>query len=173
MIEVRLLGLPLPLRARAQEHDQDLLRELALIRVGADQSDVGAVPARLLDLAEEMHGTYGAFSAGPEAEMEQATAAGLATLDVTYRVPSHALSFLRRVRETLEEVEEFCRAGDYLLTLAAPTDVVAYRQWVFDEFERQILGGHPVAWPDVRSPRDLSRAPDQPSRGADLEPADD
>ena len=50
------------------------------------------------------------------------------------------------LRAALDAVEDYCRTGRHLLTLAAPPDVAAYRRWVFDEFERQIAGGAPVPW---------------------------
>lgn len=173
MVPVRLLGLPVSLRARAQEHDQDLLRELALIRVGADQPEAGSVPARLLSLADELRDIYGAFSAGPDAEIEAATHAGLESVDVTYQVPLHALSFIRRVAQTLEEAEEFSRAGKYLLTVAAPPDVAAYRRWVFAEFDRQIQGGPAVSWPDALATIDSPSRPSHDSRAGRIpEPVD-
>jgi len=146
MVEVRLLGMPLALRARATEHDQDLLRELMLVRVGADQPEVASVPARLLDLAEELRGSYGGFSARQDDLMEEAFDRGEESIDLTYTVPVHTAGFIQRVRAALDAVEEYCRTGRHLLTLAAPPDVAAYRRWVFDEFERQIAGGDPVPW---------------------------
>jgi hypothetical protein len=48
----------------------------------------------------------------------------------------------------LDEVDELCRQGQYLLTLATPPDLVAYRHWLLEEFTRQIAGQEPVAWAD-------------------------
>ena len=42
----------------------------------------------------------------------------------------------------LDELDAFCRHGD-LLTLMAPTEVVAYREWLLGEFVRQLRDGLP------------------------------
>ncbi|GAA2719155.1 hypothetical protein [Cellulomonas aerilata] len=143
---VRLLGVPLGVRARALEHDQDLLRELALVRVSAETSGTTAAPERLLDLADELRTTYGALVAGPSAAMDEAQETGQESMDVSLTVPTVLRPFLHRVTAALEEVEEFARDGRYLLTLTAPPDVAAYRRWIFGEFDRQIAGGEPIPW---------------------------
>jgi len=146
LVQVRLRSLPLALRARSQEHEQDLMRELALIRVAAETDNVSTAPGRLLDLADQLRGDYGALAAGPDAEMEAAVDRGETALDVTYTVPVELRPFLRQAAQVLDEAEQFCRDGRYLLTPAAPPDVAAYRAWVFEEFDRQIAGGDPVPW---------------------------
>jgi hypothetical protein len=135
------------------EHDRDLLRELALVQVQADthaadaaDDDVRSAPERLLRIADELRSTYGAFSDAPNAAMDDATDRGEDVLDVTVTVPVEARALLRRAAETLAEAEAFCRDGRYLLTPAAPDDVAAFRQWAFEEFDRQIAGGAPVPW---------------------------
>jgi hypothetical protein len=90
--------------------------------------------------------TYGAIAAGPNAEMEAAVDRGEEFIDVVYTVPVQIREFLRRAAQALEEAEQFCREGRYLLTLASPPDVAAYRQWAFEEFDRQIGGGPAVPW---------------------------
>ncbi|PPK92296.1 hypothetical protein CLV92_11542 [Kineococcus xinjiangensis] len=150
LAEVRLLRIPLRLRARSAQHGEELMRELALIQIGAQQHArehvEESVPQRLLDLAAEAQTTYGAFSAAPDAEMAAALERGEEDLDVTYRVPRHVGPFVRRMRGILEEADEYCRQGEHLLTLAAPADVAAYRRWLFDQFERQIAGEDPQPW---------------------------
>jgi hypothetical protein len=47
----------------------------------------------------------------------------------------------------LDEVDEFCRAGRHLLTLAAPEDIAAYRRWSLGEVALQIDGAPPMSWP--------------------------
>ncbi|WP_298461309.1 hypothetical protein [uncultured Cellulomonas sp.] len=150
LVQVRLVGVPLPLRARSVEHGQDLLRKLALVQIAAGQPDTRSVPQRLLDVADELGTTYGSFTAGPTAEMDAALDRGVETMDLTYEVPAHARAFIHQVVEVLKDAEEFCRAGKYLLTLAAPPDVAAYRSWIFGKFDRQIVGGSPISWADAR-----------------------
>lgn len=148
LAQVRLIGVPLRVRARASEHEQDLLRELALVRLSADADGLSSAPSRLLDIADELRLNYGSAGAQATAEMEAAFDRGESSADVVYTIPRAVQPVLRRAARTLQEAEEFCRQGQYLLTLASPPDVVAYRAWVFDEFDRQIDGEHPVPWPD-------------------------
>jgi hypothetical protein len=156
-VEVRLIGVPLRIRARSTEHEQDLLRELALVQVSADGDRESSVPGRLLRIADEIRTSYGAASARPNAEMEAALDRGEEAIDVLYAVPPEVRPVLRRAQAILEEAEQYCRDGQYLLTLASPPDVAAYRAWVFDEFERQLTGHDPVPWsqsPHARSVTD-------------------
>jgi hypothetical protein len=153
LVEVRLLGVPLALRARYVEHDQDLVRELSLVRLGAEQEHEhdrpAHVPDRLLALAAELETTYLAFTAGQTQRMDEALEAGAETFDAVYRVPPQAGPFAHRLGEALEEAEEWCRSGHYLLTVSATPDLVAYRRWVIGEFERQIAGETPRPWSQV------------------------
>ena len=146
LTEVRLLRVPLRLRDRSNQHGEELLRQLALVQIGAEQHVNDSVPARLLDIAAEVQSTYGVFSSGPNDQMDAALDRGEDTMDVAYRLPRHVGPFLHRLRRILDEATEYCRQGEHLLTLAPPDDVVAYRRWVFEEFERQIAGEAPRPW---------------------------
>ena len=146
LTEVRLIGVPLGIRARATEHEQDLLRELALVQLSADADGLSSAPSRLLNIADELRLNYGSAGAQATAEMEAAFDRGEKSADVVYTVPRAVRPVLRRAAHTLHEAEEFCRQGQYLLTLAPPAEVVAYRAWVFDEFDRQLDGEDPVPW---------------------------
>ena len=148
LAEVRLLGVPLRLRERANQHGAELVRELALVQIGAQEHHSDSVPRRLLDVADEVRATYGVFSQQPEDEMEAALDDGREDVDVTYRIPRHVVPFLHRLRGILAEADEYCRHGE-LLTMAPPADVLAYREWIFEEFERQVAGLPPRPWRDV------------------------
>jgi hypothetical protein len=91
--------------------------------------------------------TYGAFSAQPDAELDEATARGDLTARVVYRVPVTVGPFARHLIDVLEETDEFCRQGTYLLALASPPDIHAYRIWALREFDRQLAGEAPTPWP--------------------------
>lgn len=135
------------LRARYVEYGEGLLRELALVRLGADRDDLG-VPDRLLELVDEVRSVYGAFGAGPNSELDAALARGEEVVDVTYTLPLHAGPFVARLNQVLDDAEELCREGRYLLTMPAPPEVAAYRRWSLGEFERQIAGHPPHPWPE-------------------------
>lgn len=154
--DVVLLRLPLDLYARATQWQADLMREFALITIGEESghgradSDV-PVPARLLKVVGEMRDRYAALTASTTQEIEEAQRLGEASADVTYSLPPEAADDLRQLGELLDEVDEFCRSGD-LLTLAAPSDVAAFRRWFLGEFARQLQGEEPTPWPTRADP---------------------
>ena len=145
LIRVRLVGLPVDVYQRASEHNDELLREFALIQ--GDRTD--HVPARLVRLVEELRARFGAFTRGPTAEIQEASARGDAAIDLHYEVPAEAAEAAARLGTLLAEADEFCRSGD-LLTLAAPPEAVAFRTWFLGEFVRQIDGLSPRPWATVR-----------------------
>jgi hypothetical protein len=155
---VHFLGVPLRVRERALEHDQDLLRELALVRVSAETSGTTSAPERLLDLADELRTTYGPLANRTTDELDAALDEGREFVDVTMTVPEDLRPFLHRVTAALDEVEQFAREGRYLLTLSAPPDVAAYRAWIFSEFDRQIAGEPPIPWSVAAASANRSRS---------------
>lgn len=146
LVEVRVLRSPLLLWQRASEHTDDLLREFALIRFGAAQ-DGYAVSSRLSELIGDLQARYAGISAEPERQRLAALDAGELSLDLTYRTPVEAAQACTDLLARLEEADEYCRAGDQLITLAAPPDQVAFRRWYLGEFIRQIDGEPPTPWP--------------------------
>ncbi|PPK94743.1 hypothetical protein CLV92_107246 [Kineococcus xinjiangensis] len=144
---VRLLGLPLGIRALFMQHLDGLVRELALIQIGEQAHPDRSLPPRLLEVAAELRGTYAPF--------QLAAAAGEEYYDVTYTVPVRVGPFAQQLLEVLEEADDFCHREQHLLTLPASEEVVAYRRWVLGQFQRQ-LAGHP--------PRPWRRAPCHPSQ---------
>ncbi len=150
LFPVRMLATPLLLRERSRQHGADLLREMALLRTSGAAGVSGAghrLPARLLELALELDTYYGPYVALSSQQMDDALDAGQDTLDVTHELPASSVAFVQHVAEILREVEEYCRADQYLLTLAPPPDVAAYRDWAIGEVVRQSRGQPPVPWP--------------------------
>ena len=152
LVEVRLLGVPIALRERSTQHGDELLREMTLI---AQQAvDDGDVPARLVQLATEVRDTYSQFTLNANAEMDAAAEAGIASVDVVYRVPRSVAGMCRHILDVIEEADAYCRQGQYLLTLATPPDVLAYQRWIVGEFIRQPGGEAPIPWGEYEgSPR--------------------
>ncbi|NAZ88767.1 hypothetical protein GTR00_22130, partial [Kineococcus sp. T90] len=146
LVDVHLLGLSLPLRARFVRYNEGLLRELTLIRIGEQQAPAGSLPERLLEIAAQVNGVYAPFQARVEAAMDTAAAAGRDFCDVTWSLPATAAPVVQRVRDVLEEADEFCRDERHLLTLPAPQELVAYRRWFFGEVLRQLAGRAPRPW---------------------------
>ena len=46
----------------------------------------------------------------------------------------------------LDEADDYCRAGETLLTLATPAPALAFRRWFLGEFVRQAAGEPPRPW---------------------------
>jgi hypothetical protein len=82
--EVRLLRLPLPILARAQEHNEGLMREFALIANPHPDIDVD-VPVRMLQLIAALRDRYTAFTVSANAEIERAMERGDEEIDLTFR----------------------------------------------------------------------------------------
>jgi hypothetical protein len=144
LVTVRIIGMPLAVMQRSAEHSDELLREFALIREeGSDH-----VPARLLNLIEELRGRFGAFAVGPRQAMQDALERGESSVDLEYAVPSELGGAALRLGALLDEADAFCRAGD-LLTLATQPEGLAFRHWYLGEFERQLAGQPPRPWSAV------------------------
>ena len=160
LIEVQLLAVPLVLRERSRQHGADLLREMTLLRAGladdrpSDPDDgtdgdgrADRIPDRLLQLAQELEAVYGPYLATSGELIEQALDRGLTSLDVVYRLPAEAAEFLVRIRALLTEVDEYCASDDYLLALAPPADIAAYREWSIGQVLDQLAGEPATPWP--------------------------
>ena len=148
LVPVHILGLPIDVYGRASEHNDELLREFALIR--EDRTD--HVPSRLLTLIDQLQARFGAFTQGPTSVIHDALARGEATIDLRYDVPAEAGQAALHLAGLLDEADDFCRAGD-LLTLAANAEAVAFRRWFLEEFVRQIDGRPPRPWSAVMEGR--------------------
>lgn len=143
---VRLLALPVGRYAQAQEHNDGLMREFALIsfRRPEDPSDV---PKRMLTVVDELRTRFGSFTDRPRAELARAVERGDASIDLDYAVPPEAGPAAAALGELLDEADDYCRRGD-LLTLATPPPLVAFRRWYLGEFVDQLAGHPPTPWPD-------------------------
>ncbi|MDQ1682995.1 MAG: hypothetical protein QOH99_1536 [Frankiaceae bacterium] len=133
LVTVHLLGLPLKVHARAQQHNDEMTREFQLI-VEQDHQEGGTVPTRLLQISTLLSERYRGFTEEQESRIEAAMAAGATQLDeVTFTVPADVGDAARQLGDILEEADTYCRTGQ-LLTLAAPPDVAAYRRLYLDNF---------------------------------------
>jgi hypothetical protein len=158
LVTVRLLRLPVPLQTRAQEHADELIRELTLIGEQMRQrGDHAGLPARLVTLVDELTGKYSMFTSAQEQELAEAAATGVTEIDLTYAVPASVADAALALRDILDEADDYCRAGQHLLTLPTPADLVRYRRWFLDQFVGQTHGVEPVPFPAYvdRPPRDL------------------
>lgn len=147
LLPVRILQAPLQLWEELSQHTEELLRELALVLIGAEQG-LGGVPARLTALVDELRARYGGVAEEPTQRRQAALAAGQTAADLEYLVPPSTGQALRELRNLLEEADGYCRSG-HLVTLPPTPDQRRFRDWYVGEFLRQLAGEPPVAWPDA------------------------
>jgi hypothetical protein len=149
LITVQVIGLPTHLQAEAQQHNDELTRELMLVAEQLRQSgSSGELPVRFVELVASLSGRYAMFTAEQEAQLNAAIAAGRPTIDLTYTVPVSAAAAAGALNGILDEADDYCRAGQLLLTLATPARLVSYRRWFLDQFVDQAGGAAPVPWAD-------------------------
>ncbi len=144
LVTVRLLDFPLAEHVRSQEHGDELVREFFLIvQSEAEDRDV---PERLLVLIDEINEEYGGLTVEPEEVRDAAIARGESYVDLLYRVPAQVKQTCLALDAIIDEIDDYCRAGQ-LLTLATPPDIREFWRWSFYEFVRQVDGEPPIPWP--------------------------
>jgi hypothetical protein len=83
------------------------------------------------------------------ADVQAAAERGESVADLVFVVPAEAAEASRELDRILDEVDDFCRDGERLLTLATPDELVGFRRWLLGEFGRQIEEGlDPIPWSD-------------------------
>lgn len=146
LVEVVLLNFPLEVFQRAQEHADGLIREFALIALDRADGHGAELPVRLVAIVDALSAQFGGVSAGSEAERDAAIDRGETFMDLRYLVPPAAAEASRVLAVIFDEADEYCRAGEHLLSLATPPESLAFRTWFINEFVAQIGGAAPVPW---------------------------
>ena len=143
---ILILQAPVRVWDRAGTHTAELMREFALLKIGTEAGTTRQVPERMLDLVADLRARYAGTSAAQAIELENAVEAGERTHDFTYQVPDGIAEACERLRDLLDEADEYCAQGTALMTLVAPLDQRAFRTWYLEEFIRQSVGGPPRPW---------------------------
>jgi anti-anti-sigma factor len=142
--DVQLLELPIEIWRRFTAHLEAIQREFDIVKADLPR---GSVPHRLSDLLEELDLRYAGISDPTRQQLYAAAERGESQIDLVYRVPLDVAGASKRLEEMLNAVDEFCRVGERLLTLATPPDLVAFRSWSLGEFTRQLERGlEPMPW---------------------------
>jgi hypothetical protein len=149
LVTVRLDLLPLDVQTAAQQHGDELTRELMLVAEQMHQQTDGApeLPLRFVELVTALNSQYSMFTAEQEQQLSAALAAGDSTIDLVYRVPASVGPAAASLGAILDEVDDYCREGRLLLTLETPAPLVIYRRWFLDQFVEQSQGRPAVSWP--------------------------
>jgi hypothetical protein len=142
VVTVMLLAAPLLIWQRTAEHHDELMREMALLALAPGRQEL---PARLLELVDVLGNQYGAAGNRPDDRRDEALAAGLDRIDLSYDVPRSAAADAQRMRALLDEAEAYCRTD--LLTLAQPPVQAEFARWYIDQVVSQVSGAPPVPWP--------------------------
>lgn len=142
LVTVQLLDAPVRLWQRAAEHHDELMREMALLALSDTRPEL---PRRLLELVDVLGRQYGAAGGRPDEDRDAALAAGLDRADFRFAVPVSTAASARRLRDLLDEAEEFCRTD--LLTLAQPPEQAEFARWYIEQFVVQCAGGPATPWP--------------------------
>jgi hypothetical protein len=145
LVRVHLIGVPLDLQVATSEHQDGLRREFRML-VEEGRADNSSVPARLITLAANLDRRFQAFGAAGRQAMEAAIARGESTIDLIFEVPAAIGPAAEEFGSMLKEADEYCSAGEHLLTLCAPPEIVVYRNWVLHELINQPKGEPPVTW---------------------------
>ena len=146
--EVRLLQFPLEVNQRASEAFEGLRREFTLIALRTP--DAQEVPRRLLQLVDALANRFQGFSDEAESVRDEAVARGETVLDeLVYRVPTEAAEACVALSRMIDEADEYCRRGDFLLSLSSPPEAVAFRRWFLGEITAQLRGHPPLPWPEA------------------------
>lgn len=149
LVTVRILGMPLEVQRRAQQHADELIRELTLVAESMRQHHgPGELPQRLVQVVDELTGRYSRFTVEQEQQLADALEAGADTIDLEYCLPASVSGAVQALGDILDEADDYCRDGQHLLTLATPPDLVDYRRWYLEEFSRQTAGAAPMPWAD-------------------------
>lgn len=153
MVTVRLVDLPLQVMARAQQAGDEMMREFTLIASSLHRGDgttaARPLPARLVRIVESLDQGYGPFTGEQDAALSEAIASGATVLpELVYEVPASVSTAVQVLGDMLDEADAYCLAGQHLLTLATPQELVDFRRWFLDEFARQAAGEPPLPWPE-------------------------
>jgi anti-sigma regulatory factor (Ser/Thr protein kinase) len=141
---VRLIGCPVELSLRQDEHLDELVRELQLISAGNGDNRSQAVAAQIQDLL--MSPAHARFTGRRQAE--KALAEGRDTLDVEMAMPHEFSPMVQRLEQAVQAADELCEQMQ-LLTVASTPELRELRAWMTHELVAQIeRGDPPVSWAD-------------------------
>ena len=139
---VLLLGCPVRLSLRQDEHLDELIRELQLVAGDRDTPRSQQVAEEVRDL---LAGPAHARHLGRRTALE-AAAAGLATVDIDLVAPRDAGEVVVRLQQLVNEADRLCEQ-EQLLTVASPPELRELRAWMTHEFSCQLnKGATPVTW---------------------------
>ncbi|MET1060386.1 MAG: ATP-binding protein [Nocardioides sp.] len=139
---VWMIGCPVELSLRQDQHLDELVRELQLISID-DNPRSRELAAQLQDL---LHGPAAARHTGRRIA-QGAAAAGLDSIDIEMAMPREFRAEVQKLQETVRHADRLCEDMQ-LLTLASTPDLRALRAWMTEQISLQLgEGAEPEPWP--------------------------
>jgi anti-sigma regulatory factor (Ser/Thr protein kinase) len=145
--EVVLVGYPVDLGLRLQEHYEAVVRECQLMAAPREPWST-PLPPRLVELATILSQRYTAELsqlARPDPRRIAAQAQGLHAVDLTFPATSEQLELLASWQHILDDVDAYSASGDLLAPTISPA-LAKLRGWALREFSRQWDGHPPTPW---------------------------
>lgn len=135
---VHLLGVPVDIYLRSQEHVESTLHELQVL-AASDPAAFGTVEATTLVPLREAMEVFRSVRTRGRAEAEAAASGGRTELDFAWTLPPEAADAARVYGEGIAELDRLAATG-VLLTPPADPDVARFRRWLCDQIATQLDG---------------------------------
>lgn len=147
---VRLAGVPVALFLAAEQHQNDLLREIALMAVATAGHESGHRYADLLAAADRYAHRPAAVRRRIADTVAVGERAGWDTVTVAVEADEAAAEAALGWEDLLSRFDQMSR-DEQLLTLPADAELAAFRHWYVHELVEQVRTGRaPVSWGDAR-----------------------
>jgi GAF domain-containing protein/anti-sigma regulatory factor (Ser/Thr protein kinase) len=148
---IELGDVPTDLLVAAKAHVDSIIREFALVTVGAASGQTAAVSADLARLSEIVGSRFAEARESIKRQAVAAARAGMERTRLVLTLPLSAAQAGQEYLEALDEVDAYARAAR-LLTLETPPQHRAFRKWyvcsLVDQLSAIARGGQrPVAVP--------------------------
>jgi hypothetical protein len=149
-VRVRLVDVPVGLFCAAEQHTNDLLREIALMAAARPELGHGHLFTEMLSTAD----TYAHRPAAVRNRVAESVAVALRqgwdSVTVDFDADLDAADGALAWEELLQRFDAMSR-DEQLLTLPADDELAAYRAWYVRELVEQVrTGRQPVSWEVVR-----------------------
>lgn len=145
--QIRMVGVPVEIFLTTRQQHDELLRECAVLAL-AHEDEEGAQPPELRRLVHELGVHYGAAASRADENVEAASQAGQATIDLTYRVPISVLAAADRLEDLMQSADALCREGR-MLTMPRTEQMRRFSAWWVGELRRQVAGLGPIPWAEA------------------------
>lgn len=148
-VRVRLLDVPVDLFCAAEQHANDLLREVALMAAARPDVAGGHLFEEILAAADAYAHRPGAVRHRVAESIALAQRQGWDSVTVDVDADVESADGALAWEEMLQRFDALSR-DERLLTLPADSELAAYRAWYVRELVEQVRTGRdPVSWQDV------------------------